>query len=91
LTGSDFSGDEFGRFGFVVIVVGDERAMQAEAREESAGGAGVFASDEIDGAEDGTGALGEIGEVADGRGHDVERAGRGDQRRVGGGLVHAQA
>ena len=74
-----------------MIVVGYERTLQAEAREESAGGAGVFASDQIDRAQNGTGALGEISEVADRCGHDVERAGRGDQRRVGGGLVHAQA
>lgn len=36
---------------------------------------GVFVGDEIDGGEDGVGVFGEIGEVVDGCGYDVEMIG----------------
>jgi len=81
-------GEFFGDVGFVVIVVGDERAVEADAGEHRAGGAGVLARDKIDGAEEGAGAVGEVGEVADGRGDDVEVAGLGRERSVGSGVGH---
>jgi hypothetical protein len=56
-------------------VIRNEFPAEAEAGEETAGGAGVLAGDEVDGTEEGSGAFGEIGEVADGRGDDVEVAG----------------
>ena len=73
--------------GFVVVVVGDELAAEAHPREQPAGGAGVLTGDEVDGAEDGASAVGEVGEIADGRGDHVECAGLGGQRGVGGGDV----
>jgi len=52
-----FLGDVLGGFGFVVVVVGNERTMKAEARQEAAGRAGVFAGHQVDGTEDRTSAL----------------------------------
>ena len=87
-SGGELRGDVLGGFGFVVIVIGNQFAAEAEAREQSAGGAGVFTGDEIDGAENRARAVGEIGEVADGGRDDVEMTGLRGERGVGGGFGH---
>ena len=85
-------GDEVGEFlrglGFVVLVISGEVLAQAEPGEQAAGRARVLARHEINATEDRAGAVREVREVADGRGHDIEMAGlRGEggvfQFRIG--------
>ncbi len=79
--------------GFVVLVEADEGFADVEVGEEGAGVAGVFAGDEVDGGEGIAGADGDVAEVADGGGDDVEvawlgrhggRGGRGGGGKQGG-------
>ena len=81
-------GEFFGDFDFVVIVVGEQVASQPKAGEQAARCTGVLAGNEVDGAEDGPSALGEVGEVADGCCHHVEVASQGRERGVGGSVGH---
>ena len=70
--------DEFGGAGvFVVGVVADGGGADAEVVEQLGGLAGVFAGDAVDGAEDAEGAEGDVFEVADGGGDEVEAGGEG--------------
>ena len=82
--GTSFHGEhEFGSAGeFVVLVVADERLMDLEMIQEFEGVAGVFAGDLLDFFENAQGAEGDVFEVADGSGDQIEAA----TRRVGGSI-----
>jgi len=84
--GDGFAGgkavDEFGgAFGFAELVVADHRFTDFKAGEEMAGVAGILGSDEGDFLENADGAGGEVLQVTDGSGDDVEFAGH--EGRVG--------
>ncbi len=86
--GDGFALGEFGEelgaaHGLVVLVEADEGFADFEVGEEFAGVAGVFAGDEVDGGEGIAGAEGDVPEVADGGGDDVEVAGLGKHGGVG--------
>ena len=80
--GTFFHGEhEFGSAGeFVMLVVADERLMDLEMIQEFEGVAGVFAGDLLNFFENAQGAEGDVFEVADGSGDQIEAA----ARRVGG-------
>jgi len=85
--GDGFSGGELvrqtpGGFEFVMLVIGHEVLAQTEPVEHRPRCTGVLAGDQINGAEEGTRAFGEIGEISDRRRHDVEMAGLRRQRSV---------
>ena len=63
-----------GAHGLVVLVVGDEGFIDPVVLQEDSRVPGVFCGDEIDGAEGVESAQGDIGEVADGSGDEVEHA-----------------
>ncbi len=70
-------GDDLHRgLALVVFVHGYQRPLQAHAREQLAGVAGVFAGDGVGQPEYMQRAQRQVGHVADGRGHHVQRAGR---------------
>ena len=62
----------FGAAGFVVQVVADGGRRDAEVVEELCGLAGVLAGDAVGGAEDAESAEGDVFEVADGCGDEIE-------------------
>ncbi len=68
---------------FVVRVVADGGRADAEVVEQLGGLAGVFAGDAVDGAKDAEGAEGDVFEVADGGGDEVEAGGEGTVVRDG--------
>ncbi len=86
-------GDEFdGAVALVVLVEADGWSGDAEVVEELLGLTGVFAGDARGGAQDAKGAEGDVFQVADGRGYEVEAGCEGkvfaDRReRLVGGLV----
>jgi hypothetical protein len=72
MAGGELVGQSVRDFGLVVFVIGEERAVQSDSGQQSAGGASVFASDDVHSPENGAGPFGNIGEVPDRRGDDVE-------------------
>ena len=75
-------GEALGRLRFVVLMIGDQRLVEPQSREHSAGGARVFAGNQINRAQNGAGAIREVGEVANGSGHDIKMTGLGSERSV---------
>jgi hypothetical protein len=70
-------GDKFdGPVAFVVLVQANGRHCDFEVVEELLGLAGVFAGDPVGGFEDAQGAEGDVFEVADGGGYQVEAGGQ---------------
>src|SRR6185437_14881877 len=67
-----------GAAGLVVQVVADGGCGDAEVVEKLRGLAGVFAGDAVGGAQNAKRAEGDVFEVADGRGDEVETGGEGD-------------
>lgn len=62
--------------------------MQPESREHGASGAGILAGHDINGSQNGAGAIREIAQIADGGSHHIEVAGQGRERSVGGRRGH---
>ena len=58
----------------VVVVVAQQRAGDVEMGQQLAGVAGILGGDQVHAAKDAQGAQGDVVEIADGRGDDVQRA-----------------
>ena len=75
---SDQPADQiFGPPRLAVLVVGDEGRGDLEVGQEGAGVPGVFRRHQVGFAEEAQGAQGDVFQVADGRGDDVEGSGHG--------------